>query len=453
MSTTLMKKTYEIKDDQLSTDFLISHYKSQILHKTRTAGNYTELQLKFRNLQTEMNKISNENLKLKFALSQLKETSVVDKNELMKLNEDLIKQIKEKDMINRQLYNDNRILNYEIEKKITENNKLQDELINQKNFLKQLNNDKSIVEEKLLNLNKLNQNNQNDLSNLNFQINKLNLKTNDQKNILLNKENENSILVSEIKNEKSINNDLYNELNHKDNELRTSKQKLNIANDDLNKLENNYDKLKGLHSKNSNDINVLNTECTNEKTRKEEMEGSNKILENSILEKEEILTKEKEDNITLNKDIKELQSDTNYLLKKLEGYKTHIFIMSDANKNLVKELEYVLIRDKELESTLVRDDILENMKEQNKNIVLNSRKNVNDIMNKNNDNISNINNNSNPTKPKENENEESELNHINEINNKDKNEDNNIIQENENNNEEIINYENIEQIENNNKEN
>ena len=77
MSTSINKRTYEIKDGQLSPDFLISHYKSQILHKTRTAGNYTELQLKFRDLQTEMNKLSNENLKLKFALSQLKEEELV----------------------------------------------------------------------------------------------------------------------------------------------------------------------------------------------------------------------------------------------------------------------------------------------------------------------------------------------------------------------------------------
>ena len=192
MATKPKKKTYEINDNQLSQDFLISHYKSQVLHKTRTAGNYSELQLKFRNLQSDINKISNENLKLKFALSQLKETSTEEKNELMKSNEDLIKQIKDKDMINRQLYNDNRILNYEIEKKITENNKLQEELISQRNFLNKLNYDKSNVETKLLNLNKMHQNNQNDLSNLNFQINKLNVKTNEQENILFNKENENN---------------------------------------------------------------------------------------------------------------------------------------------------------------------------------------------------------------------------------------------------------------------
>ena len=172
MATKPKKKTYEINDNQLSQDFLISHYKSQVLHKTRTAGNYSELQLKFRNLQSDINKISNENLKLKFALSQLKETSTEEKNELMKSNEDLIKQIKDKDMINRQLYNDNRILNYKLEKKISENNKLQEEIINQKNFLNELNLDKSCAEQKLLNLNKLTQNNQNDLSNLNFQINK-----------------------------------------------------------------------------------------------------------------------------------------------------------------------------------------------------------------------------------------------------------------------------------------
>ena len=75
MSSNSKKKTYEIQDNQLSQDFLISHYKSKVLQKTRQLGNYTELQLKFRNLQSEFNKLSNENLKIKFDLAQLNETS------------------------------------------------------------------------------------------------------------------------------------------------------------------------------------------------------------------------------------------------------------------------------------------------------------------------------------------------------------------------------------------
>ena len=53
-------KTYEIRDNKPSQDFLISHYKSQILQKTRGAGNFGELQLKFRNLQSDINQKSNE---------------------------------------------------------------------------------------------------------------------------------------------------------------------------------------------------------------------------------------------------------------------------------------------------------------------------------------------------------------------------------------------------------
>ena len=50
--------------------------------------------------------------------------------------------------------------------------------------------------------------------------------------------------------------------------------------------------------------------------------------------------------------------------------------MSDANKNMVKELENVLIRDEKIEYALGRDEILEDIKDQNRNIVLNSRKNI-----------------------------------------------------------------------------
>ena len=64
--------------------------------------------------------------------------------------------------------------------------------------------------------------------------------------------------------------------------------------------------------------------------------------------------------------------------------------MSDVNKNIVKELEYVLMRDNKIESALERDEILENIKFENRSIVLNSRRNVNGIMNEFNDiNINN----------------------------------------------------------------
>ena len=120
------------------------------------------------------------------------------------------------------------------------------------------------------------------------------------------------------------------------------------------------------------------------------MENTNKTFENDILEKEDILKKEKEDNKEINKDINQLELDTNNLLKQLEGFKTHIFIMSDVNKNIVKELEYVLMRDNKIESALERDEILENIKFENRSIVLNSRRNVNGIMNEFNDiNINN----------------------------------------------------------------
>ena len=75
------------------------------------------------------------------------------KNELCKSNEELIKKIKDKDSTNRQIYDDNRLLRYELEKKINDNNQLYQNLINQKNVIDKLNREKSNVEQKLFNLN------------------------------------------------------------------------------------------------------------------------------------------------------------------------------------------------------------------------------------------------------------------------------------------------------------
>ena len=75
------------------------------------------------------------------------------KNELCKSNEELIKKIKDKDSTNRQIYDDNRLLRYQLEKKINDNNQLYQNLINQKNVIDKLNREKSNVEQKLFNLN------------------------------------------------------------------------------------------------------------------------------------------------------------------------------------------------------------------------------------------------------------------------------------------------------------
>jgi hypothetical protein len=107
-------KTYEIHGDDNNQDFLLSHYKSQVLQKAQEAGNYCDLLSKFRNLQSEVNNLSNQNLKLKYELKQIEDNSRTTSNYLRKQNEDLLKQISDKEMINRQLFNDNKILNNEI---------------------------------------------------------------------------------------------------------------------------------------------------------------------------------------------------------------------------------------------------------------------------------------------------------------------------------------------------
>ena len=215
-------KTYEIRDNNPSQDFLISHYKSQVLQRTRGAGNFGELQLKFRNLQSDLNQKSNENLRLKYELTQLDENCRKRTNDLRKQNESLLNEIKEKDTFNRQLFTDNKILNYEIERRVTENRKLQEELINQKNYLNSLNYEKNTLDKKIFNLNQIKEQGENDINDLKNQINIFNLKNNDQRNELLNKNNDNMNILREIQNEKDINMNLIDELRNREKDIISS---------------------------------------------------------------------------------------------------------------------------------------------------------------------------------------------------------------------------------------
>ena len=182
------RKSWRVPLEGPTQDFLISHYKSQVLQETRSTGNFGDLQLKFRNLQSELNKLSKKNLKLKYELAQLDEYQPKKTNDLRKQNEDLLNEIKNKETVNWQLFTDNKILNYAIDRQVTENNKLKVQLINQKNYLNTLNCDKNDIEKKIYNLNQIKEQGLNDLHNLNDEINSLNMKTNEQRNILLNNE-------------------------------------------------------------------------------------------------------------------------------------------------------------------------------------------------------------------------------------------------------------------------
>ena len=92
---------------------------------------------------------------------------------------------------------------------------------------------------------------------------------------------------------------------------------------------------------NLNNINNFNN-ISNINSNNQSGNRFNVLVINNFMSDQQTQNNDTNMQSTQNKDINQLEHDNNLLLKQIEGFKTHIFIMSDVNKNLVKR--FVLIK-------------------------------------------------------------------------------------------------------------
>jgi chromosome segregation ATPase len=370
-------------------DALISQLKAEIFEKEQNEKDFNLLQSKFRNLQNELQILSECKLHLEYELRTQTDCGNKNVSDLKIQNENLLNELNEKIALNKKLYNDNNNLFRALESKTAENQDLNAQVCDQENILARLCEDKNNKERELLNLNQTKAGHLNNIQNLNDQIEALSQQANEQSNLLKNKHNQNEEVKKALDATNFENENLLGKLKNKEENLYSSQQQLDIANETLGKLENDFNQLNNEYNNNKNNIANLNNGINQENTIREQIEMNNNKLESMINERNENIKKISNENDTMKMTLEKLCNDKDRICNELEMYKRHILVVMEQNDKLAKELECVLDRDMKLGLALRRSEKLKMVCAQNKQIIENSLDNLNYYLKQQGNNINN----------------------------------------------------------------
>ena len=429
------------KNNNLNQDEIICNLKSQIFEKVQNKKNFLLLQSKFRNLQKELQSLIQAKHRLENEIQSKSDSGNKSLSSLKEKNDNLLNELKDQKENIQKLNDENKNLFNNLENKKIEFKGLKEHLHEQEGTLSKLNDEKSKLEKEIMELNKVNETDINDIQNLNNQINNLNKKSNEQ-NIIFNQKNfQNQEILKNLKTQEFDNNNLFGKLKVKENALMKAQQQLENANKYLNKLQNDYNVLNTEYQKQRSKHIDVHNRIDRENLLISEIGGNNKKLEDIVNERKEIIDKLEKENKIFKTDLDKLVKEKIFLGHKVEGYKRHILILTEQNDKLSKELENIPDRDMNILMELRRNEKIKCVEEQNGHIIGNSFDNLKIFYNQNMD-VINSNNNINELQNEsiKNENSNEYINHNNNNINNNNNVDNDNINNINNNNQKNNNY-------------
>ena len=373
-----IKNSHCCHNVQRMLDCEISSLKSEIVskEKNKNSKDISDLEAKIRQLQNQIQLISEEKLRLEYELRQTENEKGKVMCQFRNENEKIKKEINEKNDLNAKLFNDNNNLFGVLEEKSKENQALKAKVCFQNGTLQELNQGKLVIEKDIYNLNNLKERHINDIRNLNNEIHNIN-KRNEEMNSTINSRNcMNMKIISEVNNEKNINCNLLRQLQDKEMMVNRMQQELVLTNDTLKRLEKDLNYVMGLNKQNGDEINRCNNDIlkVNEMQNKL-MQDNNRI--NNLIQMREQDIKNISNDIEVNKKcVNDLNNDINNINQLIEAYKRHIMVLVEKNEKLSLELKEIISGDDQLMGILNRVEYLKGIKEENKNIINNSLENI-----------------------------------------------------------------------------
>ena len=372
--------TYELNKSSRTTykntiidQDMLSQLKVQVFELDQGRRNYENLLAKYHKLQEDIDniiKIKNQHeILLRQQESDERNLLITD---LKAKNENLFNELNEKIALNKKLYNENNALFRELESRKKENKCLQDEICKQEEILRNLTYEKDSIEKKVFNLSKIKEKQELDLINFKEEINQLNFKNDDQNNMIKNRSGQNINIYNQLNEEKILNKNLIFELRDKESNVMNNQQKLNVLNENINRLQSEVDNLTNCINKNNNDISVINDNLINETNALNQLISDNSNMNNNIHDREIEIKNITNENETLKQDNKILNDDANKINNIVEIYKKHLILLVIQNKKIAAEIQLLIGRDAEIKTILDRINYLKDISEENDREVTNS---------------------------------------------------------------------------------
>ena len=372
--------TYELNKSSRTTykntiidQDMLSQLKVQVFELDQGRRNYENLLAKFHKLQEDIDNIIKVKNQHEISLRQQEsDESNLLIADLKAKNENLFNELNEKIALNKKLYNENNALFRELESRKKENKCLQDEICKQEEILRNLTYEKDSIEKKVFNLSKIKEKQELDLINFKEEINQLNFKNDDQNNMIKNRSGQNINIYNQLNEEKILNKNLIFELRDKESNVMNNQQKLNVLNENINRLQSEVDNLTNCINKNNNDISVINDNLINETNALNQLISDNSNMNNNIHDREIEIKNITNENETLKQDNKILNDDANKINNIFEIYKKHLILLVIQNKKIAAEIQLLIGRDAEIKTILDRINYLKDISEENDREVTNS---------------------------------------------------------------------------------
>jgi hypothetical protein len=372
--------TYELNKSSRTTykntiidQDMLSQLKVQVFELDQGRRNYENLLAKFHKLQEDIDNIIKVKNQHEISLRQQEsDESNLLIADLKAKNENLFNELNEKIALNKKLYNENNALFRELESRKKENKCLQDEICKQEEILRNLTYEKDSIEKKVFNLSKIKEKQELDLINFKEEINQLNFKNDDQNNMIKNRSGQNINIYNQLNEEKILNKNLIFELRDKESNVMNNQQKLNVLNENINRLQSEVDNLTNCINKNNNDISVINDNLINETNALNQLISDNSNMNNDIHDREIQIKNITNENETLKQDNKILNDDANKINNIVEIYKKHLILLVIQNKKIAAEIQLLIGRDAEIKTILERINYLKDISEENDREVTNS---------------------------------------------------------------------------------
>jgi chromosome segregation ATPase len=329
-----MNVCYSPKLQENEKDLIISQLKAQVFELEQNEKNFNSLNLKVRALQSEINVVSEEKLRLEYELKQRVETTDKQILDLRQTVENLQLELSDKIQVNKKLFSDNNNFYRLVEARNAEINDIKDDR-------NRIIDENSELRERLSQYESAQIHDKNNISSLRNQIDILSRdldKSNENlaelNDVLKNTQNEKTSLAVKLEESKREVSNLNAHIKRKEDSLSFASKNIDELNETLQAYKNkNFDLEKKL-SQISSEMNLVNSSLSNEKNARVLAEKTNSQLEVLLSEKDKENRRLFSDNTELKNQGDRCNIENKLLVNEIEKFKNHIFILTEQNQEV-----------------------------------------------------------------------------------------------------------------------
>ena len=334
---------------------IISQLKTKIFDLEQNSKNFDNLLSKYKTLQKEHSLLIQDKLTLEYQLKQTTESLGKNVSLLQQENDVLTNKLKDKLCLNKTLYTTNTKLSNELDETKNLLNTITDDVSTKTELINTLVKEKKTLESRIIQLQdqqRLSDSYVNKLENEIKQLKNENEHHIEQVN-LLNKE----IRVYQDKIDKMNNDSQGNvlKLQNKEDTIIQLKSQIESLKQNLNNLDQHNVELNSNVIKMQNEITTANAELIKERTLRGTVDQSLLVKENEIQNKIKEIDDVNNNYNVLKKDAEKLAMERDELLIEIEKFKSHIMVLTEANKELMDELDLVIERDEQMKELLNKE--------------------------------------------------------------------------------------------------